>query len=111
LEPSGKVRRLSDDRLLLGRSCSDQVADYNKAGRDPDPNLQGRTSIRGDLWNCLNKIEPGANCPLSIMFMRLGVTEIGENAVAHVFCDKPRRSAPPSLAGPSRSRRAIQRRM
>jgi len=89
LEASGKVRRLSDHRLLLCRSCSDQVADHNEAGRDADTNLQGRTGIRGKLRNRLDQTEPGANSALSIMFMRLGVAEIGENAVAHVFGDKP----------------------
>jgi hypothetical protein len=83
-----KVRRLTDDCLLLCRASPDQVADHNEAGRDPAPYLQGRTGIRGELRNQLHKTEPGANCALSTMFMRLWIAEIGENAVAHVFCDE-----------------------
>src|SRR5262249_45090010 len=41
LEPSGKVRRLADHRLLLGRPRSDQVANHNEASRNPDTNLYG----------------------------------------------------------------------
>jgi hypothetical protein len=44
--------------------------------------------MRCELRNRLDKIEPGANCALSIMFMRLRVAEIGENAVTHVFWDE-----------------------
>jgi len=56
----------------LSFARADQIAYHNEPGRDPDPYLQGRTGIRGDLRNRLDKTEPGANCALSIMFMRLG---------------------------------------
>jgi hypothetical protein len=36
----------------------------------------------------LDQSKPGANCALGIVFMCLGVAEIGENAVTHVFCDE-----------------------
>jgi hypothetical protein len=88
LESSGKIGRLTDYVLLLGRSCSNQVADHNKAGRDPDPNLQRRTGMRCELWNRLDKTERGTNRALRIMLMRSGIAEIGENAVAHVFRDE-----------------------
>jgi hypothetical protein len=88
LEASGKIRCLADHCLLLSRSCSDQVADHNKAGGDAHPHLQRQASIGGELRNRLDQTEPGANSALGIMFMRLGVAEIGKNAVTHVFCDK-----------------------
>ena len=44
--------------------------------------------MRCELRNRLHQSKPGANCALSIMFMRLGVAEISENAVTHVFCDE-----------------------
>ena len=44
--------------------------------------------MRCELRNRLDKIKRGTNRALRIMFMRLGVAEIGENAVTHVFCDK-----------------------
>jgi hypothetical protein len=84
LEASGKIGRLAYHRLLLGRSCSDQVADHNEARCDPDPDLQGRTGMRCDLRNRLGKIEPGANCAL----VSLRIAEIGQDAIAHVLCDK-----------------------
>ena len=88
LEAGGKVRRFPDDRLLLGSTCADEVAAHDEAGRDPDARLEGRTSGSSGLRNRLDRIEPGANCALSIMFMRVGVTEIGENAIAHVLGDE-----------------------
>src|SRR5215472_269226 len=44
--------------------------------------------MRCELRNRLDKIEAGANRALSIMFMRLGVAEIGENAVSPVLGDE-----------------------
>ena len=88
LEASSKVGRLADHRLLLGCSCTDQVADNNEPGGDADPNLQGRIGMRCELRNRLDQGKPGTNCALGIMFMRLWVAEIGENAVAHVFGDE-----------------------
>jgi hypothetical protein len=40
LEASGKVRRLTDDSLLLGCCArADEVADHHEFGRDSDPRL------------------------------------------------------------------------
>jgi hypothetical protein len=72
-----------------GCSCTDQVADHDEPGGDAYANLERRTAMRCELRNRLDKIEPDANCALSIMFMRLGVAEIGENAVTHVFRHEP----------------------
>src|SRR5262244_2902594 len=74
--------------LLLRCSRSDQIADHNEPGGDPDPHLQGRTGMRREHRNRLDKIEPRANGALGVVLMRLGIAEIGEYAVAHVFCDE-----------------------
>jgi hypothetical protein len=39
LEASGKVWRLSDHRLLLGGTRTDEIANHHEARRDPYPNL------------------------------------------------------------------------
>jgi hypothetical protein len=81
--------RLADDRLLLGRSGTDEIADNHEPGRDPDSHLQGRTGVRCEFRNHLNKIEPGANCALGIMFMRLRIAEIDEHPIAHLLGHEP----------------------
>jgi Adenylate and Guanylate cyclase catalytic domain len=40
LQPSRKVRRLPDNRLLLGRTGADQIANYDQSGGNTDPSLQ-----------------------------------------------------------------------
>jgi len=36
-----------------------------------------------------DRFQPGSNRPLSVVFMGLWVTKVDEDAVAHVFRDKP----------------------
>ncbi len=52
-----------------------------------------RTSSRGPRSGLadarLDDGEAGAHCALRVLLMRLGVAEIGEDAVAHVFGDEP----------------------
>jgi hypothetical protein len=50
--------------------------------------LQRRTGIRSELRNSLDKIEPGLNGTLGVVLVRLRITEIGENAIAHVLGDE-----------------------
>jgi hypothetical protein len=42
-------------------------------------------TCKGELRNGLDKIEAGTNRALSIMFMRLGIAKVSENAVTQVF--------------------------
>jgi hypothetical protein len=69
-------------------SRADEVADYNEAGGDSDPHLQGRPGMCCELRNSLDETEPGADCALRIVFMCLGIAEIGEHPVANVLGDK-----------------------
>jgi hypothetical protein len=60
----------------------------------------------------IHQNKPGANCALSILFMRLGVAEIGENAVTQVFCDEAaetERLSPRRICGRPRSQNACPR--
>ena len=47
LQPRGKVGRVADDAALLRLSRSEEIADDDQPGRDPDPHMQ-RRSGRGD---------------------------------------------------------------
>jgi hypothetical protein len=40
LQPGGEVRRFADNRLFLCRSSTDQIADDNRSGGDPDARLK-----------------------------------------------------------------------
>ena len=37
--------------------------------------------------------QPGADRPLGVVFVRLGISEIDQHAVAHVFGDEPGKAA------------------
>ena len=88
LEASGKVGRLADDRLLLGRARADEVADHDEPGRDPDAHLQGDAGGGVELRHRLDQGKPGADRALGIMLVGLRIAEIGEHAVAHVLGDE-----------------------
>jgi len=67
---------------------SDQIADHHKPAGDAQTHVQ--------LVRCLLQArdrfddgEPGADRSLGIVFMRLGITEVDQYTVAHVFGDKP----------------------
>jgi hypothetical protein len=70
---------------------ADKVADHHESGRDPDPHLQGRADICGELRNGLNKRESGPHRALRIMLMRLimRVAEIGETPSPIYLATKP----------------------
>src|SRR5215831_20943669 len=55
LEPSGKVRRLSDHRLLLSRACANEIADHYQPGRNPHTHLQRRCGTSCEPWNRISK--------------------------------------------------------
>jgi hypothetical protein len=41
LQARRQVRRVADNRLLLGGTRADQIADHDKPGRNADTHLQG----------------------------------------------------------------------
>ena len=46
LQPRREVRRLTDDRLLLSRTRSDQIADHHQPGGDADAGLQRSAGLQ-----------------------------------------------------------------
>jgi hypothetical protein len=56
-----------DEPLEWAGTRTDEIANHDKAGRDPYPHLQGRTGVRDELRNRLDEIEPSADCALRII--------------------------------------------
>src|ERR1700730_15142650 len=89
LQTRRKVRRLTNDGLLLSSAYgTDNIADHNQAGGDPDAHLQPAWGARIELWHSLDNSQPRANSTLSIKFMRARIAEIDEDAIAHKLGDK-----------------------
>ena len=88
LQPRRKVRRLADDRLLLRRTRSDQIADDDEPGRDADARLQAERGVF-ELAHSFDQLQPGPHRPLGVVLMGLRIAEIDQHAVAHVFRDEP----------------------
>src|SRR5204863_2555130 len=86
LQPGGEVRRFADDATLLGRALADQVADDDQTGSDADPGSQARRGI--EAWHALDQRETRPHGPLGVVLLRLGVAEIHQHAVAHIFGDE-----------------------
>jgi hypothetical protein len=86
LQSCREVRGLPDNATLLSFARADKIAHYNESRRDPDPHLQWARRDGRELWHCLDQSKSGANRALGIMLVRLGIAEIGQDAVAHILC-------------------------
>ncbi len=84
-----QVRSLSDDHLLLRQLLADGVTDDDQAGRYPNPHLQQVPGREQELTDLRHEVKPGSHRAFSIVLVRLGVTEIGEESVAHESGDVP----------------------
>ena len=87
LQPSGKVRRFTDDRLLLRRTLANQVADDHQSGSDPDPRLEF-DGFDIEATDSVDGAQTRPDCPLGIVLMRARVAKIDQDAVAHVPGDE-----------------------
>src|SRR5205823_14864549 len=87
LQPSGEVRRFSDDRLLLRRALADQIADYHQPSGDPDARLK-RGGFDSESTDRVNRTEPCPDCALGIVLVRSRVAEVNQNAIPHILRDK-----------------------
>jgi hypothetical protein len=65
-----------DDRLLLGRARSDEVADHNEPIAIP-------SLTRIKLWHRLDESKPSSNSELGIILVRRRVAEIRQHTLAH----------------------------
>ena len=88
LQPCRKISRLTNDRLLLGRALTEEIADHDEARRDADTHLQRGRLARIELGHGLDQGEARAHRLFGVLLMRLRVTEIGQYAVAEILRDK-----------------------
>src|SRR5262249_51284372 len=68
---------------FLGFAHPNQVSDDHETGADADPYLQPVRCLK--LADSFDNVQTGPNGPLRIILVRLRVTEIDENAVAHIL--------------------------
>ena len=88
LQPRGEIRGVADDAALLGFSPPHEVAHDHGSRRDPDANAQRRTRRGLQLRHGVDDRQRGLDGKFRIAFVRLGIAEIGEHAVAQVFRDE-----------------------
>src|SRR6516162_5256237 len=86
LQAGGEVWRLADHAPLLRGTSTDQIANDDEASGDTNPHVQ--RLLCGEPADRVDDREPGASGALGIVLMRLGIAEINEHAVAHIFGDK-----------------------
>ena len=91
LQPGRKVRRLADDAALLRCTRADEIAHHNKPAGNPEPHTQW-LGCREPV-DRVDDRQPGADCPLGIVLMRLGIAKIDQHAVAHILGDKTAKAA------------------
>ena len=87
LESGRQVRRVADHGLLLSGPGAEQIANDHRPSRDPHPHTQ-RTGRGDELRGCIHESQTRPHRMLSVILMRPGIAEIGEDAVAHVFADE-----------------------
>ena len=82
-----QVRRLADDVALLRLAAADQFADHDQPGGDADAHLMAALA---DLERAdrLDHRQRGAHGVFGVGLVRLGIAEIDQHAVAHVFGDE-----------------------
>ena len=88
LQARRQVRRLADDRLLLGGARADEVADHDEPSGDADAHLQGNAGGGLELRHRLDQRKPGLHGAFGVMLVGLGIAEIGQHPVAHVLGDE-----------------------
>ncbi len=89
LESGGKGRGRADHRLLTRRTLADQVSDHGEPGGDPEARLQADARPRLKRADDLDHLETRAHGALGRVLLRRRIPEIGDQAVAGIFGDKP----------------------
>ena len=67
--------------MLAQRILAPEVADHHYTGRDANANRERFRSRRLELRNSSNDIESRPHASLRIVFVRAGITEIGQYPV------------------------------
>jgi hypothetical protein len=87
LEPSGKVRRVADHRLLLGRALADEIANDHEAGRDTDADFEWLR--RPEPSQARDDVEPCSQRALGVVLVGARKAKISQNAVTHELGNEP----------------------
>jgi hypothetical protein len=88
LQPRRQIGCLPNHVLLLCGAFADQVADDDDAGGNGDANLKRDIMTGAQRSDRFDKRQGAAHSPLGIVFMGLGIAEVGEHAVTHVLGDE-----------------------
>jgi hypothetical protein len=88
LQARRQVRGLADDRLLLSGARADEIADHDEPGSDADADSQGNAGDRIQFRRRFDQRKPGLHGAFGVVFVRLGIAEIGQDPVAHIFGDE-----------------------
>src|SRR5262249_11448288 len=83
LQPGRKVRRRTNNRLLVRFSARKQVTDDDAPGCDADPYTQRIFTEGGQVLDLPHDVHAGADGAFGIVLGRDRIAEIGKNAVAH----------------------------
>ena len=87
LQACRQVWGLSNNRLLLSSTRSNQVADHDQSGGDAQTGSQGSTGLQPS--HRFDQLQPCAYRPLGIVLMCFRIAEVHKHAVAHVLCYEP----------------------
>ncbi len=93
LQTCRNVWRLADNRMLLSRTRSDQVADNDQPRGNADTRLQWGTRLQRS--HRFDQFQPRPHRPLSVVLVGLWIAEVHEHAVTHVLWHEP--AKPPTV--------------
>ena len=87
LQTGSDIGCLPNARLLLGRANANQAPDDHQSGGNPDPDLRLNT-FDLEPTDSFDDAQPRPHSSLGVVFMRLRIAEIGQDAVARVLGDE-----------------------
>ena len=88
LQARREIGRVADDRVLTQVALTDHVAGNDDACRDADAHVQVQSRARLERGDGIDDAQGGEDRALGVVFVRPGIAEIHEDAVAHVACDE-----------------------
>ncbi len=87
LQARSEVWRFADDRLLLGRTFTDQIADNHGASGNADTHLEFLADVGREGRDSVHQCEACARCLLGIIFVCDGIAEGSKDAIAEILDD------------------------
>jgi hypothetical protein len=73
--------------LFLCSALANEIADYHEPRCDTDPNLKHGLLPKAEPWDGMDQPKGCSQCALRVVFMGLGVAEIGQRSIPHVLGD------------------------